>query len=66
MFKAKNFLTRFFSERRGTTSVEYALLLALITGALIASVIALSTAVSGEIDRAATCVESDDPDTDCS
>jgi Flp pilus assembly pilin Flp len=59
-------LTSFFRDRRGVTSVEYTLLLALIAGGTIASVIALNEAVSSKMHESVACIESDNPQTDCS
>jgi Flp pilus assembly pilin Flp len=65
MSSGKAFLKSFVFDRSGISSVEYALLLALVGGGILASIVALSTAVSGEIVDSANCVSSDDPLNDC-
>lgn len=55
----------FVSDRSGITSVEYALLLAIGGGGILAGAFALEAAVSGSMTDSANCIESDDPQADC-
>ena len=52
----KKFLTSFWEDESGLTSVEYALLLAFVAAGIIVSVGTLSDAVEGELTSAGTCV----------
>ena len=49
---------RFLIEDEGPTAVEYAVMLALIVGALIASVGQLATATKGNFDSSGTAINS--------
>lgn len=44
-------------DRRGISSIEYAMLLAFIGGGIVLAATNLGTAVSEELDNAATCIE---------
>ena len=52
-----NIVFEFLKNDDGISSVEYALLLAFVGAAVIAGAIALSSAVEGNLDGAATCVQ---------
>lgn len=58
------FLTRLWRQRQGISSVEYALLLALIGAGITVAANSLSTAVSNEMTSAANCISG--TDSDCS
>ncbi|MDX1711901.1 MAG: hypothetical protein R3316_12285 [Rhodovibrionaceae bacterium] len=62
---AKSLLRKFFGDRSGVSSVEYALLLALIAGGTMASVIALNEAVSDRFQDTADCIQSQNIQADC-
>ena len=51
------FLRQFLAEEGGISSVEYALLLALVAGGIISAVEALSTAVMDQLETTADCVD---------
>ncbi len=51
------FLRQFLAEEGGISSVEYALLLALVAGGIISAVEALSTAVIDQLETTADCVD---------
>ncbi len=51
------FLRQFLAEEGGISSVEYALLLALVAGGIIFAVEALSTAVMDQLETTADCVD---------
>ncbi len=51
------FVQRFLADERGISSVEYALLLAFVAGGIIAGADTLSTAVQGQMDTAADCID---------
>ena len=50
------FLKNLWTDESGISSVEYALLLAFVAAGIIVAADALSTAVSAEMDEAATCI----------
>ena len=52
----KNFLNRLWKEEEGQDLVEYALLLTLITLALVASIQGLASAISGVFTSASSCL----------
>ena len=54
-------LRRLWKDESGISSVEYALLLALIAAGIAVAATALGTAVSNEINDAAECINADDP-----
>jgi len=51
-----NRFSRIWQDESGISSVEYALLLAFVAAGLIVGAQALSTAVTGEMNNAATCI----------
>lgn len=51
------FLRQFLAEEGGISSVEYALLLALVAGGIISAAEALSTAVMDQMESTADCVD---------
>lgn len=53
----RSFLTKFWGDRSGISSVEYALLLAFVAAGIIFGAEALSTAVQGELVSTAECLE---------
>jgi len=53
----KTFLTSFWNDESGISSVEYALLLAFVATGVIGGAKLLSTAVTGEMTQAASCVD---------
>ena len=55
---------RLWKDESGISSVEYALLLALIAAGIAVAAAALGGAVEEEINQAAGCVASDDPAND--
>ncbi len=55
------FLTKLWQDESGSSSVEYALLLAFIGGGIILAADALSDAVANEMDDTADCISGDDP-----
>ncbi len=57
MSKVGEFLQQFLTDESGISSVEYALLLAFVAGGIIFGAEGLSSAVQGEMDRAADCVD---------
>lgn len=56
-------LTRLTLDDRGISSVEYALLLALVVGGIILAASQLGTAVEGEMNGTANCIETPDANT---
>ena len=46
----------FWTDRSGAAAAEYALILAIVGSAIAVAALGLSTAVSGAIDTAATCI----------
>ena len=50
------FLTKLWQDESGISSVEYALLLAFVAAGIIAGANALSTAVTTEMEGAASCI----------
>lgn len=52
-------LRRILGARRGISSVEYALLLAIIGGGIAIGAGTLTSAISGEMTRAANCISGD-------
>ena len=56
-------VARLWRDRRGISSVEYALLLAFIGGGIILAANTLSTAISNEMTSAANCISG--TDTNC-
>ena len=56
---------RMWKDESGISSVEYALLLALIAAGIAVAADALGEAVENEINAAATCIASTDPASDC-
>ena len=59
MGAAKRFLARLWSDERGISSVEYALLLAMIAGGIIMGAELLSDAVSNEMTDTAALFDED-------
>ena len=59
MGAAKRFLARLWGAERGISSVEYALLLAMISGGIIISVDLLASAVSNEMIDTAALIDED-------
>lgn len=57
MQNAKTFLVNFWNDESGISAVEYALLLAFVGGAIIVGATALASAVSGEMNETAQCIE---------
>jgi Flp pilus assembly pilin Flp len=53
----KTFITSFWNDESGISSVEYALLLAFVATGVIAAAGALSVAVQGEMNQAADCID---------
>ena len=53
----RTFLTKLWNDESGISSVEYALLLAFVAGGIIIGADALSTAVEGEMNAAADCID---------
>ena len=56
MCKTRKFLTEFWAEESGISSVEYALLLAFIGGGIILAADALATAVADQMNETAACI----------
>ena len=54
---AVNFLRRLLADESGISSVEYALLLAFIAGAILIAADQLATAVSNRMTESADCIE---------
>ena len=52
----KTFITSFWNDESGISSVEYALLLAFVAAGVIAGAGALSDAVTTQMNDAATCI----------
>jgi len=52
----KAFITSFWKDESGISSVEYALLLAFVAAGVIAGASALSTAVTTQMNDASTCI----------
>ncbi len=52
----KTSVMKFVKDEEGLTTVEYAVAGALVAGAVIAAFTGLGTAVTGEINRLATCI----------
>ena len=63
MTKLGNILRRLMGDCRGISSVEYALLLAVIGGGIVTAAGLLSDSISGEMEQAANCINGDS--TDC-
>ena len=57
MSKTGQFLAKLWNDENGISSVEYALLLAFIAAGLIIGAEALSTAVEGELNDTAGCID---------
>ncbi len=57
MIRVGEFFQRFLADESGIASVEYALLLAFVAGGIIIGAEGISSAVQGEIERAADCVD---------
>ena len=57
MGKTGKFLTTLWNDESGISSVEYALLLAFVAAGIILAADELSTAVSGEMNQAADCID---------
>jgi len=55
-FLSKRF-SKIWQDEAGISSVEYALLLAFVAGGIIVAADELSTAVSGEMTKAADCID---------
>ena len=53
----KTFITSFWNDESGISSVEYALLLAFVAAGVITAAGTLSTAVQGEMNQAAGCID---------
>ena len=53
----RKFLSTFWNDESGISSVEYALLLAFVAAGIITAAGLLSDAVEGEMTGAATCIE---------
>lgn len=51
------YLRSFWNDESGISSVEYALLLAFVAAGIITAAGTLSDAVEGEMNEAATCIE---------
>jgi Flp pilus assembly pilin Flp len=54
--KMKTFITSFWNDESGISSVEYALLLAFVAAGVITAAGTLSTAVENEMTGAANCI----------
>ena len=61
MSKVASYLSDFWKDESGISSVEYALLLAFVGGGVIAGAVALSDAVQTQMDDTAACINSGDP-----
>ncbi len=57
MQKLGKFFEGFLTDESGISSVEYALLLAFVAGGIILGADALSTAVTGEMEASADCID---------
>ena len=57
----RRFLTELWNDESGISSVEYALLLAFIAAGIIIGAEALSNAVEGEMESAASCITAGAP-----
>ncbi|MCH9011707.1 MAG: Flp family type IVb pilin [Proteobacteria bacterium] len=55
----KKRLSRLWTDESGISSVEYALLLAFIAGAIIVGAAELGIAVEGQLNDTAVCIDSD-------
>ena len=53
----KNFI-KMLRDDRGASAAEYALILAIVGSAIAVAAVGLSTAISGEMTAAATCITS--------
>ncbi len=56
----RKFLSNFWNDESGISSVEYALLLAFVAAGIILAADLLSDAVSGEMNQAANCISTGD------
>ena len=56
MLRAQELFVEFWRDEGGISSVEYALLLAFVAGAIIVAAAQLSTSVSNEMSGAASCI----------
>jgi Flp pilus assembly pilin Flp len=61
MQSIRRFLTELWNDESGISSVEYALLLAFIAAGIIIGAEALSNAVEGEMESAASCITAGAP-----
>ena len=59
------FLTKLWKDESGISSVEYALLLAFIGGGIILAADQLATAVSGQMNDSADCIDGSLTPTQC-
>lgn len=59
------FLTKLWKDESGISSVEYALLLAFIGGGIILAADQLATAVSGQMNDSADCIDGTLTPTQC-
>ncbi len=68
MTRMREFLNNIWADKKGISSVEYALLLAFIASGIIVAAELLSNAVSNELGNAAKCIEGtlDPTDSECS
>ena len=57
MTRLGNSLRRLLGDNRGISSVEYALLLAVIGGGIVLAAGALSTSISNEMRQSANCID---------
>ena len=62
MTELGNSLRRMLGDNRGISSVEYALLLAVIGGGIVLAAGTLSTAISTEMTRSANCINGTNAD----
>ena len=56
----RRFLSHFWNDESGISSVEYALLLAFVAAGIILAADLLSNAVSNEMEQAANCISTGD------
>ena len=61
----RRFLSNFWNDESGISSVEYALLLAFVAAGIIVAADQLSNAVSNEMLEAASCIEGTSGNTGC-
>ena len=59
----KSFIKTFLNDESGASAAEYALILAIVGGAIVIGAVALGSSIGTAMDEAADCIES--PETTC-